>query len=136
MSDNATFQLPRDMIEGAIQHHVGLAVSKALGDHSVILGKLIQSVLTQRVDSDGKPSNYSHNAEFITWATNNAVRKAVVECLNEEIKKYEGQIRSNLSEQLAKRNSPLIKNLVESMTRGMVDAASSKWHMSVEIKDR
>ena len=137
MSENATLQLPRDLIEGAINSHVQAAIAAALGDKAKILETAVAQVLTAKVDSEGKPGRgYGHDFEFIQWAVRDCIHKAVRQCLQAEIAKHQDTIRKNIAEQLAKKNSPLLKQLVETMTTGLVSVASDKWRLSVTYGDR
>lgn len=129
--ETASLQLPKDLIEGAIQREVSLAIAKALGDQANILDKVVQRVLTQKVDSSGKPSDYSQNAEFIQWVVDQALREAVKKAINEEIGKYGEVIKKSIADQLAKKNSPLLKQLVEGMTTGIVSALGNSWSLNV-----
>lgn len=131
MADSPTFQIPKEVIEPIIQAHVTSAVTAALGGQGRLLEAAITGVLTQKVDSNGKPSNYGSDIQFMQWAMREAVCNAVQRSLQEEVAKHEEQIRELLVAQLRKSNSPLVKNLVEGMTKGVIDACSNKWHLSV-----
>ena len=131
MTDSPTFQIPKEVIEPIIQAHVTTAVTTALGGQARLLEAAITGVLTQKVDSDGKPSRYSSDTQFIQWALREAVCNAVQRCLQEEVAKHEEQLRELLVAQLRKSNSPLVKNLVEGMTKGLINACGSKWQLSV-----
>ena len=133
MTETATLQLPRDLIVAAIEKEVNLAIARALGEHSRILDTVIQRVLTMKVDSEGKPGHgYSNDQEFILWAVNDALRNAVKEAINTEVQKYKETIRSHLAEQLSRKNSPLLKQLVDQMTTGIIDSTTNKWTLTVK----
>ena len=131
--ETASLQLPKDMIEAAIQREISLSIAKSLGDSSRILDEVVKRVLTQKVDSYGKPSSYSSNPEFISWAVDEALREAVKKSLREEIGKYGEIIKKNIADRLAKKNSPLLKQLVEGMTKGIVSALEDGkgWQLKV-----
>ena len=129
--ETASLQLPKDLIEGAIQREVSLAIAKALGDRVQILDQVVQRVLTQKVDDGGKPTSYGHSLEFVQWAVNKALQDAVKRAINEEIGKYGEVIRKSIADQLSRKNSPLLKQLVDGMTTGIVTALGDKWRLTV-----
>jgi hypothetical protein len=63
-----------------------------------------------------------------------ALRKAVQAALAEEVVKYQDEVRRQIVEQLSKKNSPIVKQLVENMTKGLIEAATSKYHLSVKVE--
>jgi phage baseplate assembly protein W len=131
--ETATLQLPKDLIEAAIQQNVAAAMAKAMGGYSSLMAEAVNRVLNQKVDDDGKPSNYSSNIPFIQWAVNDALRKAVQDALAQEVVKYEAEVRRQIVEQLGKKNSPIVKQLVENMTSGLIEAATNKYRLTVTV---
>lgn len=135
--ETATLQLPKDLIEAAIKQNVTAALVAALGDKSRILTEAVSQVLTMKVDSEGKPGRgYGHDVEFIQWAVRDTMQAAIRQTLNEEIAKYKDTIRDHIAAQLSRKNSPLLKQLADSMAGAMVNAASDKWRLSVSFDER
>lgn len=132
--ETATLQLPKDLIEAAIQQNVAAAMTKAMGGYQSLMSEAVNRVLNQKVDSDGKPSSYSSNIPFIQWAVGDALRSAVKAALAEEVVKYEAEVRRQIVEQLSKKNSPIVKQLVENMTKGLIEAATSKYQLTVKVE--
>jgi len=132
--ETATLQLPKDLIEAAINQHVQVAIAQAMGGRANILEQAVKQVLTAKVDSEGKPSRgYGNDIEFIQWAVRDTLQKAVKETLNAEIVNHKEAIRKAIVELLSRKNSPLIKQMAEVMTAGMVDIASSQWRLTVNL---
>lgn len=132
--ETATLQLPKDLIEAAIQTNVAKAMSEAMGGYPALMSQAVERVLNQKVDSDGKPSSYSSSITFIQWAVNNSLRKAVQDALAQEVTKYEGEVRRQIADQLARKNSPIVKQLVENMTKGLIEAATNKYRLTVTVE--
>lgn len=131
MAEQATLQLPKDLIEAAINQNVQAAVCAALADKSQILQMAVGQVLTGKVDSEGKPCTYSSAQPFIQWAVHASIKKAVQSVLEVELAKHHDAIRAEIARQITAKNSPLLKQLVEAMATGMVKATESKWTFSV-----
>jgi len=135
--EDATLKLPKDLLESAIRDNVALAVASAMGDGSRILTEAVSRVLTQRVDSDGKPTNSSYGAvqTYVQWLVNTAIRKAVADCLVSEVGKHEEAIRAEIARQLSLKKSPLLKQLTDAMTTGVIRATENKWRFTVHIEE-
>lgn len=132
--ETATLQLPKDLIEAAIQQNVAAAMTKAMGGYSSLMSEAVNRVLNQKVGGDGQPSNYSTSTTFIQWAVSDALRKAVQTALAEEVIKYESEVRRQIVEQLSRKNSPIVKQLVENMTKGLIEAATNKYRLTVNVE--
>ena len=133
--EGASLTLPKDLIEGAISQHVALAVANAFGSHSVIITRVVQQVLAQKVGNDGQPSKYGNDTmTFVQWAMQDALKKAVQDALVDEIKKHEADIRQQIATQLRSTRSPLVRQLVENMASGIVEAASNKYRLTVKVE--
>lgn len=133
--ETATLQLPKDLIEAAIQTNVAKAMAEAMGGYNSLMAQAVERVLSQKVGSDGQPSGYHNSTTFIQWAVNDQLRTAVQRALTEELAKHEAEIRRQIVGQLSKRNSPLIKQLVENMTKGLIEAATNKYRLSIVVEE-
>lgn len=136
-TNSATLQMPRDLIEAAVRQNVSAAVIAAFKEHPQIIEKLVLHVLNQQVTSSGKVSSISYANRFnlIDVLAGNAIREMVRETLSVEVQKYKDHVRENIIAALRRKNSPLLKQLAESMASGIVSASTSKWRMTVEFKD-
>lgn len=135
--EGATLQLPKDLVEAAINQHVQIAMAQALGGQQRLLTQAVHQVLTSKVDSDGKPGRgYGSDREFITWAVDDALKSAVRRILEEELVKYEEDLRKNIADQLSRKNSPLVKQLAEGIVKGVISAAQNKYSFTVDIGQR
>lgn len=132
MADNPTFQIPKDVIEPIINAHVSSAIAAALGGRDQLIGECVRQVMNQKVDENGNPSGYSYAVPFLTWAMRRAVTSAVRKALEEEVAKHEEVIRKNIAEQLRQSRSPLMQQLVASMTKAFTDPGNLKWRLKVE----
>lgn len=132
-----TFQIPRDVIEPIIVAHVQTAIVAALGGSAALVETAINEILTKKVDSDGKINSYDRNNTytFIQLQLVKSVQAAVTDVLNEELKKHQDAIRTHITKELAKKNSPLIKQLVEGMTKAFT-ADSLHYRIEVSVAER
>lgn len=131
--DNATIQLPMDLVQGAITNQVAEAMTRALGGHDQIISKLVGKMLSAKVDREGKDCGYG-DLSFIQWCLNDVLRKAIKKALEEELVNHEKDIHDAIVNDLKKRNSPLVKQLVSAMTTGITNAAKNSWSLTVEVR--
>ena len=96
----------------------------------------ISKVLCQRVDTDGKASNYvrDNSDMLVEYLCKDAIQKAVQEAIIEEVGKHKDVIKKSIVEQITKKNSPLLNTLAEGMVTGLIDTAKSNWLLKVEYQ--
>jgi phosphoglycerate-specific signal transduction histidine kinase len=135
--EGASLTLPKDLIEAAINQHVSMAVTKALDGHTMIVQKVVQAVLQEKVGDNGMPDRYDpkRGIPWVEWAMRKAIQDAVQAALSEEVKKHEEAFRTQIAAQMRNSKSPLFKQVVDSLTGGMVKVASDKWRVSVSYGD-
>jgi hypothetical protein len=135
---NATLQVPNDVIDPIIRAEVTKAIIAAMGNQGAILTQAIASILNTKVDSDGKPSNYSSNNEktWMDWAVGNAIRSAAKEAITEIMTQQKEGIKNEMVRQLQTKNSPLVRQFVE----GIISAASHpdvlKYRISIAYDEK
>jgi hypothetical protein len=135
--ETASINLPRDMLEAAIEKQVSIAISTALGGSDELVRKAITTCLGVKVDRQGNISKYSSDNEwsFLEYCTTGALHSAIKKILDEELSKYREQIRKCLVSELNKKDSKLIKQLAECMVKGALESVDTKnWKWSLEIK--
>lgn len=137
MADQATLQIPQDILKPLIDAKVHEALAGALGDQSGILRRVVEAVINVKVDSDGKVSHYtsSRDQTFIQWLVEDCLKKAVRKAIESELEKNQEIIKAALVTEFKKKNSPLIKQLVENMANGMTKAVADKYRMTIAIGD-
>lgn len=135
MADAPTFQIPKDVIEPIIQAQVLAAVAGALGAHDRILHMTIEKALLQPVDDSGKPASY-RGEPFIEWLVKGAMRDAVKAAVIEAMEGHKERIRVAVLAEMQKKNSPLVKQLVEGMIAGVFDVSRFAWSVNVQVGDK
>lgn len=135
MSDGPTLQIPRDVIEPIIQAQIAASLASALGADGV-LRKAVNTILQTPVDSEGKASGYSsdRNRPWIDWAISDALRIAARKAIEQAVEQQGEVIRKELAAQLTKKNSPLIKQMIEAMMTGVFNANQVKYEINITAK--
>jgi hypothetical protein len=132
---NPTIQIPQDIIEPIIQAEITRAVFEAMGPKHVVLEKAVASILTMSVDSEGKPSSYN-GKPWIDWVVGKAVRDAAQAAITEHIATHGEVIKKQLAAELAKKNSPLVKQLIEGMVGAITHPDALRWRLNVSFDEK
>lgn len=132
---NPTLQIPKDIIEPIIQAEITKAIIEAMGPKQAVMQNAIAQVLNLQVDSDGKPSNYN-GRPWIDWIVGNEIRAAAKAAIVEHLAEHASTIKKQLAAELAKKNSPLVKQLVEGMVGAMTHPEALKWRLDVSFDEK
>mgnify|MGYP002132210345 CR=1 FL=1 len=133
---NATVQIPKDVLEPVIQAEVTKAVVSALGEKSQVLHNAICRLITMPVDSEGKHCTYGNAKPWIEWATGIAIRNAAKAAIEEALAKHQDNLKAALVAEMSKKNSPLIRQLVEGMVGAMAHPDVLRWRLNVTYDEK
>ena len=133
-----TFQIPQDVIQPIIQANITAAIAQALGGSANVMEKAISTILSTRVDCEGKPSSYSHpsHRSWLDWAVGDAIRKAARAAIEEQIGTLQAALKEQMIAQLTKKNSPLIKQIAEGLAAGAFSPEAIKWRLTISPESR
>ena len=126
-----SLHISKDMLSPVIEQQVKLMMVEIMGGKDKIIDSIINQVLTQKVDSDGRPSTYSSAKTFFEYLLFNEITKAVKEAISEEIHSHASEIKSALLKSI-KSNKGSSK-IADALTNGLLDTFSSAWRSSVSI---
>lgn len=136
MANNPTFQIPQDVITPIIQAQITAAVAAALGPNAQIIEKAIVGILNTNVDSEGKPSSYGRGQSWLDWACANAIREAAKAAIDENVAGLTAAIKKQLAAEMAKKNSPMVKQLMEGMIAGAFNETTMRYRLTVQAEPR
>jgi hypothetical protein len=135
-AENPTFQIPRDVIEPIIQAHVSAAVAQALGGRDQLVSKTVEMIVNAQVEADGKLARYddSRNKRWLDWAMGDVVRSVIMKALQDEMAKHKVQLTEIVAKELARKNSPLIKQMAAAMVGGFANEETLKYRLTVNVE--
>lgn len=134
MADNATIQIPKDLLEPAIQAQISKALIEAMSFKTDVLGALAEKMLLQKVDSDGRPSTYSNSQTWVQWLTESMTKEAIRQAIMAQGEEFKANVRAAVEKELKKPNSKLVKEISEGAAMAVMGAANKTWSLKVEIK--
>jgi hypothetical protein len=130
-----TFQIPKEIIEPIVQSHVAAAVANALGGREQIVHKVVEEILTTKVDQNGQKSHYSSAMPWIQWLAQDCIKNAVKEAMTAEVAKHQEALKVAMKKELTNAKSPLVKKLVDAMVNGLTNENTLKWRLTIDVKD-
>lgn len=131
-----TFSIPQDIITPIIEAQITAAVAQAMSGRADVLHQAVNMVLTTKVDSEGKPSNYSGTKPWIDWVVGDAVRKAATAAIQQFVGQHAEQIKQALIKELQKKNSPLLKSLIDGMISGAFSSDTLRYALTMTVSER
>jgi hypothetical protein len=128
--------ISQDIVNPIVQAKIKEAVIESLGGVDILIGKVVDNIIKQRVDKDGKVNSYSSENKF-SWmdvVLTQQIEKAAKESIIEVISEQTQNIKDELIRQLkTKKGSNIVASaLIDSMNGTFVNNWSSK--LSIEFK--
>lgn len=133
---NPTLQIPKDVIEPIIQAEITRAIVDAMGPKQDVMQRAIASVLNMKVDSDGKPTTYGNSAPWIDWVIGKEIRSAAQAAIQSHLAEHGETIKKQLAAELQKKNSPLVRQLIEGMVGAMTHPEALRWRLNVTFDEK
>jgi hypothetical protein len=132
-TETATMQLPMDLIKPAIEAKVNAAVIEALGSMDHLIIRVVEQIMTQKVNHEGKHESYdSYNkVPWLTWAVEDATKTAIKKAIQEHISTNSDKIKAAIDTEMRKSKSPLVQSLVTAMAEGIAKATAEEYRIKV-----
>ncbi|RZZ85656.1 hypothetical protein [Pseudoxanthomonas winnipegensis] len=129
-----TLSIPKDIIEPIVQANIAAAVAGAMGPSGEILRQAVASILTMRVDHEGKPSTYGNNRTWIDWAIGDAIKKAARAAIEEQTANLQESIKAYIAAELKKKNSPIVKQIADGMLGAVFEPSNLRYKLTVQAE--
>jgi len=131
-----TLSIPKDIIEPIVQANITAAIAGAMGPSGEVMRAAIASILSTKVDSDGKPSSYSHSSHktWIDWAIGNAIKDAARLAIEEQTESLKESIKQYIASELKKKNSPIVKQIADGMLGAVFDPSNLRYRLTVQAE--
>lgn len=128
MSLNIDDNLVRPVVEKEIE----AAIVRELEKSDQLIPKLIRSVLYQKVDYEGRPSNYSSdkNRTYLDYTFEQAIKSATKAAINTWVENYKDEFESLLEKEIRSPKSGLSKSILEAFTKTVTD----HWRFTVNVE--
>ena len=130
MGDIANITLSKDLIEPIVRAQLQASIVSALGRSDLLVAQVVQTVMNQKVDSEGKPSSYSHGEPLITWMANKAIKEAALEAIKEWFADNKDEMKKQLRASITKN----AKGMAEAFVLSLCKSAESKYSATIEVR--
>jgi hypothetical protein len=125
-----TFQIPKEIIDPIIKAHVNDAVLQALDGPNKAVSGAILAVIQTPVDNDGKPTSWN-GRPWIDWVIGDCIRKATRAAIEAQLAEHGDKLKQALMREMTRKNSPLVKSLIEGMVGAMTNPDVLKYRINV-----
>lgn len=131
MSD-LTMNIPTEVVERAVRDKINAAIASQLGNPQVLIQKLVNSALSQKVNVNGirTDRDYENKYEFLELTAGKFVREAAQEALREYFEENKALIKEAVKKEVAKSPSKMAKVFMDGVTRSMQSNYSTKIDIS------
>lgn len=131
-NDMLNLSINKEMLTPVIEQQVKLLMCEILGGKDEIVSKLISQVLNQRVDENGRPSNYSGNKTFFEYLFVDELKKLLIELVREEVRGKQSKIKTLMRNYL--KSDKGASALSEALLNGWLGTMNGyDWTTRVEI---
>lgn len=131
MADTATVNIPKDVLEPVVRAQVAAGITEALGNPAVLIEKVVQHALGQKVDSRGNisKSNYDNRFDLVELMATKGIHDVVRQTLESWVDEQRPIIEDKVRKALSRKESTFAKALVD----GLVKATKSTWAFKCNI---
>lgn len=131
-NDMLNLSINKEMLTPVIEQQVKLLMCEILGGKDEIVSKLISQVLNQKVDENGRPSNYSGNKTFFEYLFVDELKKLLIELVREEVRGKQSKIKTLMRNYL--KSDKGASALSEALLNGWLGTMNGyDWTTRVEI---
>jgi len=126
-------QVSDTIISDIVQQKIEMEIIKAMdSDKDALIKEIVSKTINQKVDSEGKVSNYSSSNKYnlIDLLFKNKLQQLTSNILVEYVESKQKNIREEIENQLVKNKKELARGLI----KGLIESSKSKWTFKVDIQ--
>ncbi len=130
--ENASVNIPKDLLEPIIRQHIQAGIVAAVGDPAKLIEQVIDRMLRQKVNSEGKidSHSYSNTHDLIEVVSRNAINKAARAAVEAYVEEQRPAIEAAVRKAIERKTGALAKALVD----GFADAAKQRWKLECKFE--
>jgi hypothetical protein len=131
MSEQASVNIPKDLLEPIIRQHIQAGVVAAVGDPAKLIETVIERMLKQKVNREGKvESNECYNRyDLIELVAQDAIHKAAKAAVEAYVNDQRPAIEAAVRKAIERKTGAFAKALVD----GLVSACKQSWKLNCEF---
>jgi cobalamin biosynthesis protein CbiD len=126
-------QVDEGIVKPIIEAQVKAAILAGLdGKADKLLVGVIEHLLKQKVNSEGKVANYGNNYDLLELLTHRVIKEVAEEVLREFVQSKKDEIRKAMEKEIARRPQTFAKMMIE----GMEECVKFKWMFNCTIDSK
>ena len=125
MNEQASVNIPKDILEPIIRQHIAAGVIAAIGDPAELIRSVVDRAIKTKVDRAGKVSdnNYNNNNDLIETVSRNVVIEATRKAIERYVAEQQPAIEAAVEKELKRHTGQFAKALVT----GLVQSTKQIW---------
>lgn len=129
----ASITLGNDLIKPIIEAKINQAVLEAMKGQDHIIRNVVHQILNLKVDSSGNANtHYGKDLTFLAYLAQKCIKDAAEQAVREYIAQRQPEIKAQILAYMQQKSAH--KKFAESVVTGVLDAANSKYNMTVKIE--
>lgn len=131
MSEQASVNIPKDLLEPIIRQHIAAGVVAAIGDPAALIRTVVERACKEKVCRDGTRSQYSsdNQYDFVEFTAGQAIREATKKAVMAYIEEQRPAIEAAVAAYLRKSTTKFAKAIAD----GFVASTSQRCEVKVEF---
>lgn len=141
MSDtgNVSIQISKEIVTPIVEAKIKDAITEALGGKEALIRSVVDQVINQKVNHEGKVSTYSSDNKYTwtEWHFGETVKTLVKKELEKVINEQASTVKDEICKQLKtkKGSSTIAAAMIGAMNKTLENAWSSKIEIAFNQKD-
>jgi hypothetical protein len=133
-NDVVSLNVSKEVIAPIVNQHIKNAVIEAMGGKDELISKVVNNILTQKVDANGKVGNYSSDNKYnwIDIVLTKEIQEQVKNELQSLIKESASKIKKELINKL--KTQAGASQVANALLAGLADTFKSNWSSKVAIE--
>lgn len=134
MGDQLEFKVSESLVRPIIEAKINAAVIEAMGGAEKIVADMLKTYMSQKVDRDGKVSNYSDTAPRLEWLLHKMIEDALKEALKGFLQKKQDMLQREFEKFFASKQGS--SQIIGALKEGFVKSLSEKWTSVIQFNQR
>lgn len=129
-----TLEISQDFIDNLAKNLVTESLIETLNSKDDIVKQIVSSILSVKVNDDGKISSYSSDNKYtyLQYLVNNMIKEEVLNVANEVLNEKKEQIRESIKHEFSKKAT--LDKFYNAFFSSIVDNLSNAYRTTVEVK--
>ena len=132
---DVSLTINQDIVKPIIEAKIKEAMVKCFADNPEgLIGEIIDTFLTQKVDIKGERSNYSSNNRYyyVDVLLRNMINEALKDAVKSWVSENQEKIKQAVYEKLESKST--LKKMSGEIVSGLIKATTNEWRFKTEFK--